>query len=241
MEWIYGRQVVRLALMTGARRRVRRIVATAAALRDLDLDPRRQRIPVEAADMHALDALTGSHEHQGVAADVDRYPYASVDEVLGGRLIVALDEVADPRNLGAVVRTALAVGADALVIGRHRSAAVTPATAKASAGATEHLPIAQATNLRGFLLTAQQRGFWVYGAAADAACSYLDVDYGDRLILVLGSEGRGLRRLVAATCDELVSLPMEGPVSSLNVSVAAALLLYEVRRRAALHPEGETR
>ena len=210
MEWIYGRQVVRLAVMPGARRRVRRIAGTAPALRELGLDPQRARLPIEVLPGHALDDLTGSHEHQGVAACVDHYRYAGVDEVLRGRLIVALDEVTDPRNLGAVVRTALASGADALVLGRHRSAGVTAAAVKASAGATEHLPIAQVANLRSFLLTAQKRGFWVYGAAGDARRSYLDIDYDDRLVLVLGSEGRGLRRLVAETCDELVSCLWKG-------------------------------
>jgi 23S rRNA (guanosine2251-2'-O)-methyltransferase len=231
MEWIYGRQVVRLAAMPGARRRVRRIAGTAPALSDLGLDPQSTAVPIEVLASQALDDLTGSHEHQGVAACVDRYRYAPVDEVLSGRLIVALDEVTDPRNLGAVARTALASGADALVVGRHRAAGVTPAAVKASAGATEHLPIAQVANLRSFLLTAQKYGFWVYGAAGDARRSYLDIDYDDRLVLVLGSEGRGLRRLVAETCDQLVSLPMQGPVTSLNVSVAAAVLLYEARRR----------
>ncbi len=231
MEWIYGKQVVSLALMPGARRRVRRIVGTANSLRDLGVDARALRIPVEALHMHALDELTGSREHQGIAAYVDGYPYAGVGEVLAGDLVVALDEVADPRNLGAVVRSALACGAAGLVISRHRSAAVTPAAAKASAGATAHLPSAQVATLRGFLRRAQQLGFWVYGAAGDAGRLYVDVDYPERLVLVMGSEGRGLRRLVAETCDELVSLPMQGPVSSLNVSVAAAVLLYDIRRR----------
>jgi 23S rRNA (guanosine2251-2'-O)-methyltransferase len=237
MEWIYGRQVVRLAALPGARRAVRRIAGTAPALRDLGLDPQRSRVPVEVLPAQALDDLTGSHDHQGIAVCVDRYRYAGVEEVLRGRLIVALDEVTDPRNLGAVARTALASGADAMVVGRHRAAGVTPAAVKASAGATEHLPIAQVANLRSFLLTAQKHGFWVYGAAGDARRSYLDIDYDDRLVLVLGSEGRGLRRLVAETCDELMSLPMEGPVTSLNVSVAAAVLLYEARRRATSRAE----
>jgi 23S rRNA (guanosine2251-2'-O)-methyltransferase len=231
MEWIYGRQVVRLALAPGARRQVRRLAGTSAALHDLALGPDTSRVPVETVDTRALDDLTGSREHQGIAAFVERYPYAGVDEVLAGGVVVALDEVSDPRNLGAVARTALASGAGALVVARHRAAHITPAAAKASAGATEHLPIAQVTNLRAFLQTAQQRGYWVYGAAGDAGESYLDVDYGDRVVIVLGSEGRGLRRLIAETCDALVALPMRGPVTSLNVSVAAAVLLYELRRR----------
>jgi 23S rRNA (guanosine2251-2'-O)-methyltransferase len=231
MEWIYGRQVVRLALTPGARRPVRRLAATRTALHELALDPAALRVPVETVAMPEIDDLTGSHDHQGIAAFVGSYPYADIDEVLTGGVVVALDEVSDPRNLGAVARTALASGAGGLVVARHRAAHITPAAVKASAGATEHLPIAQVTNLRTFLQTAQHRGYWVYGAAGDAGQSYVDVDYGDRAVLVLGSEGRGLRRLIAETCDALVALPMRGPVTSLNVSVAAAVLLYEARRQ----------
>jgi 23S rRNA (guanosine2251-2'-O)-methyltransferase len=242
VEWIYGRNVVELALRPGARRRAHRAAITPHALAKLrGVFPR--SLPVETVDGTALDALTGSHEHQGVALQVDPYPYVDADELLGGEVLVVLDEVSDPRNLGAVARSALAAGAAGLVAPRHRSAAVTPAAVKASAGALEHLRVAQVTNVVAFLKEAKKAGSWVYGAAGEAALSYLDLDLAGPVVLVFGAEGRGLRPLVARTCDQLAAIPVEAPVESLNVSVAAALFLYEARRqRAAGRPaEGSAR
>jgi 23S rRNA (guanosine2251-2'-O)-methyltransferase len=142
-----------------------------------------------------------------------------------------LDEVSDPRNLGATARSALAAGAGGLVVPKHRSASVTPAAVKASAGTIEHLPVAQVTNVVSFLKAAKDAGSWVYGAAGEAPASYVDLDLTGRLVLVFGAEGRGLRPLVARTCDALASIPMEHPAESLNVSVAAALFLFEARRQ----------
>lgn len=230
MEWIYGRQVVRLTLTPGARRRAQRLAATAAALAAIG---RRlpAGLPVDVVGAPELDRLTGTHDHQGVAVQVDGYPYANARELVAADLLVVLDEVSDPRNLGAVARSALASGANGLVLPRRRAAGVTPAAVKASAGATEHLPIAHVNNVATYLKELQRGGFWVYGAAGDAARSYVDLDYAGKVALVLGSEGRGLRPLVARTCDVLASIPMGGAVESLNVSVAAALLLFEARRR----------
>jgi 23S rRNA (guanosine2251-2'-O)-methyltransferase len=230
VEWIYGRNVVQLALAAGARRRAHRLVATPSALKTL-----RPAIPpglaVETVDTHALDELTGSRDHQGAALQVDAFAYATADEVLGAEIVVVLDEVSDPRNLGATARSALAAGAGGLVVPKHRSASVTPAAVKASAGTIEHLAVSQVTNVVGFLKTAKKAGSWVYGASGEAASSYLDLDLTGRLVLVFGAEGRGLRPLVARTCDALASIPMEKPVESLNVSVAAALVLFEARRQ----------
>ena len=158
-------------------------------------------------------------------------PYADADRLLRADVLVVLDEVTDPHNLGAVARTALAAGAGGLVVPRHRSAHVTPAAVKASAGTLEYLPVAQVTNVVTFLRRARDAGFWIYGAAGEASASYLQTDLTGRIVLVAGAEGRGLRPLVARTCDALLSIPMEPPVESLNVSVAAALLLYEARRQ----------
>jgi 23S rRNA (guanosine2251-2'-O)-methyltransferase len=232
VEWIYGRNVVELALTPGARRRAHRLAATPPALRGLGAAVPRG-LPVETVDTHALDVLTGSHEHQGAALQVDAFPYAAPEEVLRGELVVVLDEVSDPRNVGAVGRSALAVGAAGLVVPRHRSAAVTPAAVKASAGTLENLPVVQVTNVVPFLKEAKKAGFWVYGAAGEAAGSYLDLDLTGRAVLVFGAEGRGLRPLVARTCDLLAAIPLEAPVESLNVSVAAALFLFEARRQRA--------
>ncbi len=230
MDWIYGRNVVRLALAAGARRRAMRLAATAPALKALGaaLPP---ALPVEKVTGDALHELLGTHEHQGVALQVEAFSYADPGELLAGDVIVVLDEVTDPHNLGAVARTALAAGAAGLVLPKHRSAHVTPAAVKASAGTLEHLPVTQVTNVVSFLGDAKKAGFWTYGAAGEASIPYLELDLTGRVVLVLGAEGRGLRPLVARTCDALVAIPMAPPVESLNVSVAAALLLYEVRRR----------
>jgi 23S rRNA (guanosine2251-2'-O)-methyltransferase len=230
MDWIYGRQAVRLALLPGALRRPHRLAATPAGLRVvMGLVPR--TLERQQAEPRELERLTGSREHQGLALLVGDYPYAPPERLLGGSLVVVLDEVSDPRNLGAVARSASAAGADGLALPRHRSASVTPAAVKAAAGATEHLPIAHVTNVAGFLGELKHAGFWVYGAAGDSATSYFDLDLAGKVALVFGSEGRGLRPLVARTCDALAAIPIEGPVESLNVSVAAAVVLFELRRR----------
>jgi len=231
MEWLYGRQVARSLLMPGARRRVHRIVLTAATRDDLSRDVALDGLALKLADSHELEELVGAREHQGVALQVDNYPYVSPDELIKHDLVVVLDEVSDPRNLGAVARSALASGADAMVLPKHRSAAVTPAAVKASAGATEHLRIAHVTNVTTYLTELKKHGFWVYGAAGDAQTPYTGLDYAGKVALVFGSEGRGLRPLVARTCDVLAAIPMVGPVGSLNVSVAAALFLFEARRQ----------
>jgi 23S rRNA (guanosine2251-2'-O)-methyltransferase len=187
-------------------------------------------------DGEELTRIAGSPEHQGVVAEVDPYPYADADEMLAkpDALIVALDQVQDPHNLGAVARSAEVAGATGLVIPARRSASVTPAAAKASAGAVEHLAIAQVPNLAEWLVRAKDAGAWIYGADAAAKTAYADADLTGKVVLVLGSEGAGLRRLVAERCDVLVSIPVRGRVDSLNVSASAAVLLYEaVRQRTA--------
>ena len=230
VEWLYGRNVVRAALGAGSRRRAHKLAATPPALDAVaDLVP--EDLPVDTVSPHQLDELLGTREHQGVALQVDGYPYADADRLLRADVLVVLDEVTDPHNLGAVARTALAAGAGGLVVPRHRSAHVTPAAVKASAGTLEYLPVAQVTNVVTFLRRARDAGFWIYGAAGEASASYLQTDLTGRIVLVAGAEGRGLRPLVARTCDALLSIPMEPPVESLNVSVAAALLLYEARRQ----------
>lgn len=182
-----------------------------------------------------LERLCGSPDHQGVVAEVDPYPYADPDSLFaddGGQgLVVALDQVQDPHNLGAVCRAAEVAGAAAVVIPERRSASVTPAACKASAGAVEHLPVARVRNLADWLAAAKDGGAWIYGADADAEHRYTEVDWSGRAVLVLGSEGSGLRRRVAASCDELVSIRAAGRVGSLNASVAAAVILFEARRQ----------
>jgi 23S rRNA (guanosine2251-2'-O)-methyltransferase len=185
-----------------------------------------------------LSRLAGSPDHQGVVAEVDPYPYADPESLLAGpdALVVALDQVQDPHNLGAVCRSAEAVGAAGLVIPSRRSAAVTAAVSKASAGAVEHLPVARVPNLVDWLIRAKDSGAWIYGAEQGAPAAYTQADLSGKLVLVLGSEGRGLRRRVSATCDLLISIPVHGRVASLNVSAAAAVLLFEAARQRGTGP-----
>jgi len=182
-----------------------------------------------------LERLCGSPDHQGVVAEVDPYPYANPGGLLDAEdaLVVALDQVQDPHNLGAVCRAAEVAGAAGVVIPERRAASVTAAACKASAGAVEHLPVSRVRNLADWLADAKQAGAWAYGAAADAGRRYTEVDWSGRAALVLGSEGSGLRPRVAESCDELISIPLAGKVGSLNASVAAAVILFEARRQRA--------
>jgi 23S rRNA (guanosine2251-2'-O)-methyltransferase len=180
-----------------------------------------------------LERLCGSPDHQGVVAEVDPYPYADPNQLLRteNALVVALDQVQDPRNLGAVCRSAEAAGAAGLVVPERRSAAVTPATCKASAGAVEHLNIAHVRNLTDWLSAAKEAGFWLWGADADAKQAPWDVDLTGPTVLVLGGEGKGIRPRVSSACDGLIALPQRGQTASLNVSAAATALLFEAVRQ----------
>jgi 23S rRNA (guanosine2251-2'-O)-methyltransferase len=214
-DFVYGRRPVTEAQR--GRRRVRRVWTAD------DLPP------------GELSRLAGSPDHQGIVAEVDPYPYADPRTLLErpDALVVALDQIQDPRNLGAVCRSAEAVGAAGVVIPSRRSASVTAAASKASAGAVEHLPIARVPNLADWLGFAKEAGAWVYGAQSGAETPYASADLTGKVVLVLGSEGGGLRRRVAETCDLLVSIPLRGHVDSLNVSAAAAVLLFETARQRA--------
>jgi 23S rRNA (guanosine2251-2'-O)-methyltransferase len=216
---IYGRNPVREAL-AARRRPVTRIWAI-----------RPEEWPdAERADAGAIASRCGSEDHQGVCAEVGAYPYADEHALLDpdDALVVVLDQIQDPRNLGAVARVAECAGASGLVIPERRTAEVTPAACKTAAGAVEHLAIAQVRNIADFLDEAKKAGAWVYGAAADAPVGYDEPDYKGRVVLVLGSEGKGLRPRVADHCDQLVALPIRGRTESLNVSTAAAALLYGI-------------
>ena len=210
---IYGRQPV--AEAERGRRRVQRV------WRAPDTDPLE------------LERLCGSPDHQGVVAEVDPYPYADARGMLRGEdaLIVALDQVQDPRNLGAVCRSAEFAGAVGVIVPDRRSAAVTAVTCKASAGAVEHLQVAHVRNLADWLADAKAAGFWIWGADADAKAAPWSVDLKGPTVIVLGGEGKGIRPRVAAACDGLVALPRRGQIESLNVSAAATALLFEALRQ----------
>ena len=189
------------------------------------------RLPETGAD--ELERLCGSPEHQGIVADVDPYPYADPGSLLAAEdaLVVALDQIQDPQNLGAICRSVEVAGAAGVVIPERRAAAVTAATCKASAGAVEHLPVARVRNLADWLTEAKDAGAWVYGAAGESERHHTEVDWDGRAVLVMGSEGGGLRQRVAASCDELVAIPMRGRIDSLNASAAAAVILFEALRQ----------
>jgi 23S rRNA (guanosine2251-2'-O)-methyltransferase len=180
-----------------------------------------------------LVELCGSTDHQGVVAEVEPFPYVSGEELLGDEnaLVVVLDQIQDPRNLGAVCRSAEAAGATGVVIPDRRAASITAAAAKASAGAVEHLEIARVRNISDWIAAAKDDGFWIWGADGNASQAPWDVDLTGKTALVLGTEEKGLRPRVADSCDGLVAVPQAGRVDSLNVSVAASILVFEAIRQ----------
>jgi 23S rRNA (guanosine2251-2'-O)-methyltransferase len=224
---LYGRNAVREALRGRRAKSVREIWATQSTQRE----PWLGGLSSRTSSAVEIERRCGSSAHQGVCAEAGGYPYVSVAELIAGEspLIVALDEVQDPQNLGSICRTAECAGASGLAIPERRAAEVTPAACKASAGAVEHLRVARVKNMADFLLQARDAGCWCYGASADAPVTYEEPSYRDAgVVLVLGSEGRGLRPRVAKACDELIALPVRGRVGSLGVSAAAAAILYAI-------------
>lgn len=204
--------------------RVQRIIAACRAA----------GISVRFAPRSALDRAARTLHHQDVVAVCSAKAYEDLETIVAScerPLLVVLDGVEDPGNLGAIVRTAVAARAHGVVIPERRAAGLSPAVARAAAGALERARIARVTNLVRALVDLKRQGIWIYGFEAQAQKSYLDLDYSPPCALVLGGEGRGLHRLVREACDELACIPLYGPVESLNVSVAAAVVLYEAARQ----------
>ena len=222
-ELVYGRRAVREALH--GRREVVELLVTERAARDGW--GRKPKVVPE----RTLTELAGTRDHQGVVARVEPFRYADAYELAAGEpLLVALDQVTDPRNLGAVIRSAEGAGATGVILPAHNSARVTPAVARSSAGAVEHLPVAVVPNLARYLNEVKGSRLWIYAADAGGP-PMADTDLSGGLSLVFGAEGKGIRPLVRRACDASVSIPLSGQVESLNVSVAAAVLLYEARRQ----------
>jgi 23S rRNA (guanosine2251-2'-O)-methyltransferase len=200
---------------------------------------RERRVPVRFEDRGQLDRLAGSKDHQGVVATAAARAAATLEDILAAAnstnaqrgLIVLLDGVEDPHNLGAIIRTALASGAHGVVIPERRSAGLTDTVARASAGALAHLPVAKVTNLVRTMEELKEAGYWLIGLDESADKSYTDADYTSPVGIVLGGEGKGLHELTRKRCDFVVSLPTTGPVKSLNVSVAAGVVLFEALRQ----------
>jgi len=209
-----------------------------AALRFIESEALRLGVRVSRAPAHLLDRLAASQRHQGVIAKVEVFQYLSFDEFLElistgliSERILILDGVTDPRNLGALLRTAEAVGIRHVIVPKHRSAEVSPVVAKASSGAAFHLNIVKATNMRRAMSELKKRDYWIVGLDAEAVNTIYDKTYPDRLGIVLGSEGKGIRQINLRECDFVVSIPMLGKVTSLNVAVAGGIFLYEVLRQ----------
>lgn len=237
-EYVAGRQAVREALLSG--RPVNKILVARgvkmAGVAEILRLAREKGVPVQQVERAWMDDLVGGVAHQGVVALAAPKEYASVEEILAAAgteepFLILLYEVTDPRNLGAVLRTAEAAGVHGVIIPRHRSCALTPAVAKAAAGALEHVRVARVANLARTIDYLKERGVWVVGAESAAPCVYWDARLTGPIALVVGGEDRGLGKVVRAKCDQLVSLPMRGRLTSLNTSVAAALLAYEVLRQ----------
>jgi 23S rRNA (guanosine2251-2'-O)-methyltransferase len=228
-ELVYGRNAAR-ELYRGRRQVLETWVTDRASKQIpwLDAGPRPQIKPER-----ALSEAAGSRDHQGVVAWCEPFRYADAYELAAqdAPLLVCLDQVTDPHNLGAVVRSADGAGATAVVVPAHGSARVTPAVCRASAGAVEHLPVAVVPNLARYLGDIKGPNLWAYAADSEGALSIWDTELAGGVALVLGAEGKGVRPLVRRTCDATVAIPLAGKVGSLNVSVAAALLLYEARRQ----------
>lgn len=236
-DLVYGRRAVREALR--GRREVLEVWATDRAVKSEDwLGDLRPKVKLE----RELTERADTRDHQGLLALVEPFRYADAYELAAAErpLLAVLDRVTDPRNLGAVARSAEGAGATGVIVPAHGAAVVTPAVARASAGAVEHVPIAVVTNLARYLEEVKGADLWVFGAASlentgdGNAQSMWETDLTGGVALVLGAEGKGLRPLVRRTCDGLVSIPLSGRIESLNVSVAAAVLLYEARRQRGL-------
>jgi 23S rRNA (guanosine2251-2'-O)-methyltransferase len=232
-EFVYGRRAVR-ELVRGPRE-VFELWATERALASESWLRDEPGLRVQVKQERALTAAADTRDHQGVLAYCGPYRYADAYELAGAQnpLLVCLDRVSDPRNLGAVCRSAEGAGATGVVLPEHGSARVTPAVCRTSAGAVEHLSVAVVTNLARYLGDVKGPRLWTWAAVAEAPTPLWEADFGGGVAFVLGAEGKGVRPLVRKACDEEVAIPLGGQVGSLNVSVAAALLLYEARRQRA--------
>ena len=237
---IEGRNAVTEALRTGTVIDKIYILKgeTDAALGHIASTARARGIVVVDADRRKLDRMSVTHSHQGVIALCAVREYASVDDILAAArdkgenpLIVVCDELSDPHNLGAVIRTACCAGAHGVIIPKRRSAGLTAVVAKTSAGAVSHIPVARVPNITALLKELKQEGVWIFGTARGGSTSLYEADLKGPAAIVIGSEGSGMSRLVAQECDFTVSIPMKGDLDSLNASAAAAILLYEAVRQ----------
>ncbi len=239
-EIIYGVNPVTEALR-GRRRAFELFVAAGSSDRRFEKLlglAKEKEVPVRQREKGDLTRLCGTEHHQGAALRVEAFAYAGLDDILArwrdsgeSGLVVVCDGVQDPRNLGALIRSAACAGAHGVFIPRDRAVGVTATVEKASAGAVETLPVAQVANISQLLEELKREGFWIYGAAGDAPASLYGQNFRGDTVVVIGGEGEGIRPLVRKKCDFLVSIPIRGGVNSLNASVAAGVLLFEIVRQ----------
>ncbi len=237
-ELIIGRNACAEALKSGRPIDTLMVVrGTGGSVLKLVAQCKEKGIVVKDVDQKKLDYLCGHSNHQGVAAFVSAHEYSTVEDILKNAeekgeapFVIICDEIEDPHNLGAIIRTAEAVGAHGIIIPKRRSASLSFGVAKSSAGALEYMPVARVSNLPSTIDSLKEKGFWVYGLDMDGQ-SWTQTDFSGAVALVIGSEGNGLGRLVKEKCDVIVSLPMKGNINSLNASVAAGVVMYEILRQ----------
>jgi 23S rRNA (guanosine2251-2'-O)-methyltransferase len=207
--------------------------ASAPRLLDLAAKARHLGVAIRTEDRAVLDRLSGAAVHQGIAAVAEAARYAGLEDLIAQRCapLVVLDGIEDPHNLGAIIRTAHAAGAGAVIVPDRRAAGLTPAVSKAAAGAVEYLPLARVTNINRALESVKHAGYWVYGFDERGEQPHYDVDYTDPCVFVFGGEGKGMHQQTRRHCDVLIRIPLAGEISSLNVSVAAGIALFEWKRR----------
>lgn len=229
-QYVYGKNVVRQILTDSDR-----ALTIWLSVKDNEIEDlaRKKGVRVKNADKNTLRKLAGNEHHQGVVAEIEPYRTYSLDEILAGKpedqygLLIMLDELTDPHNLGAILRTADAVGANGVIFKKNNAVGLTPTVAKVSAGAIETVKCAAVTNLSRTCEELKKKGWWVIGADMDGV-DYRALKYDMNVVLVIGSEGYGMSRLLEKQCDHIVSLPMKGRITSLNASVSAGILMYEI-------------
>jgi 23S rRNA (guanosine2251-2'-O)-methyltransferase len=238
---IYGVHPVREALLSGSLNAQRVFVGTKNPNPHLqtvmDL-ARKAGVSITFSSREELDRMARGGVHQNIVAVIQEFPYADLSQVLSRsaregikKLILILDSIQDPQNLGSLIRTASGTGVHGLILPKDRAAGITPSVIKVSAGATAHLPIARVVNIANTIEILKREGIWVYGSAGEANTSVYQLDFTVDVAIVVGSEGKGIRPLVKRKCDQLFSIPMEGPISSFNASVSGGMILYEVMRQ----------
>ncbi|MBN1382965.1 MAG: 23S rRNA (guanosine(2251)-2'-O)-methyltransferase RlmB [Deltaproteobacteria bacterium] len=239
MDYIYGVNPVIEALRSRKGRLTKIVIADGRKgepLRNVVFLAKQEGVPVEFADREYLDRISGRKSHQGIMALCESFSYVDVEDLLSGdteskdNLILILDGISDPQNLGSLIRTAHCCGVRGVIIPENRAVSVTAAVMKTSAGAARHTPVAKVVNLVRSIEYLKEKGFWIYGADAAEGQDIRHVNYDRRIGLVMGSEGKGMRPSIKKQCDFLLSIPMTGEIDSLNVSVAAGIIMYEIGR-----------